>query len=228
MVALSLAVGSLVVGGGTAPIGAQGPWVAQEAESTDEDVVTVDAAPELIDEVAGELVATGWYVEEGAGVPADELAEVREAMLAAGSEWGLVALTTPPTRGTRNFAANLLAEVRSNRSRIDTVVVLTLEDVSGASRTASEDELDAAFEAAIPTFEVDVIDGFGVAYEELTGAALPEVESGSGGGLSVSLPLVVAGGLVAAAVVALVAALMARRSRQQPAASAIPPRPPRR
>ncbi|MPY95712.1 MAG: hypothetical protein GEV08_22470 [Acidimicrobiia bacterium] len=59
--------------------------------------------------------------------------------------------------------------MRSSRSSIDTVVVLTLEDVAGSSRPYTEDQLDAAFAAAIPIFETDVARGFVFLYEQLTG-----------------------------------------------------------
>lgn len=209
-----VAVAAGVVGVVVAGVGGGGGGAAGAQEDVEPgDVVSVEAAPELLEEVSGALLDVGWYVEEGSGVPAGPTADVRASMLAAGREWGLVALTTPPARGTRNFTANLLAEVRSRGSGIDTVLVVTEEDVSGFSRTASDAEVGAALEAALPVFGADVAQGWAAVYAELVGEALVVEPAGGDDGIGVPLWLLGAGGLLAGAAAGGVAVVAHRRER---------------
>lgn len=205
MATLASAVLAVLALGAGASVGAQ-------EDAGPEDVVSVEAAPELLDEVSAALFGPGWYLEEGVAAAPGATADLRASLLAAGRDWGLVALTTPPPRGTRNFAANLLAEVRSQGSRIDTVLVVTWEDVAGASRAWSDAEVDAALSRALPVLGADVVEGWSAVHTELTGEALVvSPADGGSGGVAVPLWVVVVGGLAAGAAAAGVAEAASRR-----------------
>ncbi len=201
-----LGIGALGAGAALAsPAGAQGQG---------SDVTSVVAAPELIDEVADAVVAQGTFVEEGAGVDPEDLAAVQARIRDAGQGWAIVALSTPPPRGTRNFVANLLAEVRPRDRSIDTVLVVTRDDVAGSSRAWDDAALDAALAAAIPVLDHDPAGGWSVVYEQLVGGPLPPAPS-DGGGVDALVPWLAAAAVVITLVSIAAAALQLRERHRE-------------
>jgi len=177
-------------------------------------------ADPLIASVGPALATRGWFTEAGGGAESRTLERLSRRLRAGSSPWGLVVLAEPPAGGTRFFAEDLLDDLRTARSDISTVVVLTPSDIAADSRTYSGEALDQAVTEAIPDFQRDVTAGYERLFHLLAGAPLTDElapldpSAGSAPGRS-TVPLFVAGGallVVAAAVLAVIGSRRAARA----------------
>lgn len=154
-------------------------------------------------DVVGALDATGAYVEEGSGADPDEVAEVVAAIADAGDRWGLVALAAPPPAGSTIHAEELLGELRSRGSPIDTVVVLAggpSPEVGVMSLVHDNSALDRGIDRAADRLRSHPAAGFAALYAATTGKDLRGLpgDLGDAGTIGTGRPsgLLVTGGIV--------------------------------
>lgn len=192
------------------------------AATTAEASEPVDAERARVSAVAAEVLAKGWYNEAGAGVDDDRLAEVQLRLATGGSPWGLVTLAEIPAFGTRSFGDELLVEVRAGGSPIKTVVVLTPSEVTAASRTYDDTEVQTALAAAVPAFNTDVVGGFEALYADLTDAPVaPGPEAGTEGGAAGGVRVLAVVGGACAGLAALIVGVAGLRRRSRTLTTAV-------
>ena len=140
----------------------------------------------------------GYYIEPGAGVDEQELADLAEEV-SVEARFLFIALARPPLGGPTNFADAVLDNVESGDA---TAIVYAPGEIGYASDLYSSDELDDAADAAVDDFRADPVDGFRRFASELTRVAAPGTDGGGGGGgggggFSLLLILLLIGGVIA-------------------------------
>jgi len=148
------------------------------------------------------LDQTGAYTEDGSGADPDQVQDVARAIADAGDRWGLVALAGEAPGGSTIYSEQLLMQLRSAGSPIDTVVVLEQRADGPAigirSFVHDERTLDRAIDRAADRLREDPAAGFAAYYSAVTDTSLKGLdgalgEAGSVGSGRVSGVLVIGG-----------------------------------
>jgi len=114
---------------------------------------------ELAARVGDDLVVQAWHVAPRATVEPQRVAELVDRLANRGLDWGVVVLDERPSVGTKVFGRVLRDRVTGEASTIDTVVVTTPLDITAASVRFDDETMDAALQAALPSFNADVLLG---------------------------------------------------------------------
>lgn len=129
-----------------------------------------------VEEIVRSLDQTGAYTEAGSGADPAQVQQVARAIADAGDRWGLVALEGDAPSGSTIFSEQLLTQLRSQGSPIDTVVVLEqrADGPAVGIRSATHDRgaLDRAIDRAAEYLREDPAAGFAAYYSAVTNTSL--------------------------------------------------------
>jgi hypothetical protein len=162
------------------------------------------------DDVAQAVAAAGWFADVTAAVDSQELEALAGRLATQGDPIGFAVLAAAPEESSTVYAEDVLdALARHGELRIETVAVLSPEDVGVVSDTWDDEAIDAALDDVIDDLRSDPVEGL----ERLADALgrqptmaeqdADEDDDGggsSGGGSSAWIILLVLGGIAVAVV----------------------------
>lgn len=185
-------------------VGVVAPGVAtgQEPGSTTTVGTGEPGGPVTVDAVAAAIAAEGWFADPASDVDTEQLGPLASRLSIGTDPIGFAVLATEPEGSSPAFAERVLDALPAQGERsIETVAVLSPNDVGVVSDAWDDRAIDDALDESIDALRADPVEGLAALGSALDDQATQAEDDQDGGGPNtglVVLGVVGVGGLIAA------------------------------